>query len=241
MPAIVTTPALLTRTIAALILGAILVAVCYFFVDLGVARFVHDHCVVKQELRGWPEFLSDCSRDVAVAAILIAVLWRLWRRGGRLQTVLLAISADLVVIYVLKSLAKWAFGRSWPETWRLDWPSLIGTGAYGFHPFHSGPGYKSFPSGHAAVVFSVVAILWFSYPRGRWCYGLVCAVLSAALVGLNYHFVGDVIGGAVLGSITGVWIGRAFPGIKGNSRLEEPCDFVVGFPNKNPHPRETLR
>ena len=101
---------------------------------------------------------------------------------------------------------------------------MIGTGAYGFHPFHSGPGYKAFPSGHAAVVFSVAAILWFSYPRGRWCYGLVCAAMSAALVGLNYHFVGDVIGGAVLGSITGAWIGRAFPGIKEDSGLEEPCE-----------------
>jgi membrane-associated phospholipid phosphatase len=204
----------LTRTIAALILGALLVAVCYFFVDWGVARFVHDHSVVTQDLGGWPEFLSDCLKDVAMAAILVVVLWRLWRRAGRLQTVLLAISVDLVVIYILKSLAKWTFGRTWPETWNLDWPSWIGAGVYGFHPFHSGPGYKSFPSGHAAVVFSVAAILWFSYPRGRWCYGLVCAAMCAALIGLNYHFVGDVIGGAVLGWITGAWIGHAFRGIK---------------------------
>ena len=43
-PTIVTAPALLTRTIAALLSGAILVVACYFFVDWGVARFVHDHC-----------------------------------------------------------------------------------------------------------------------------------------------------------------------------------------------------
>ena len=66
----------------------------------------------------------------------------------------------------------------------------------------------SFPSGHAAVVFSVAAILWFSYPRWRWCYALACAAMSVALVALNYHFVGDVVGGAALGSITGLWVRR---------------------------------
>ena len=31
-----------------------------------------------------------------------------------------------------------------------------------------------------------------------------------ALVGLNYHFVGDVVAGAMLGSVTGVYTTRAF-------------------------------
>ena len=144
---------------------------------------------------------------MAAVAIVLVVAWRLWKKGGPLQTGCLAVSVDLAAIHVLKPVAKWACGRYWPESWAPDRPSWIGSGDYGFHPFHAGPAYEAFPSGHALVVFSVAAILWFSYPRWRWCYALVCAAIAAALVGLNYHFVGDVVAGGVLGSIAGsvVW------------------------------------
>ena len=56
-------------------------------------------------------------------------------------------------------------GRYWPTRWREGNPSLIGSGEYGFHPFHAGRAYESFPSGHAAVVFAVLSILWLCYPR----------------------------------------------------------------------------
>jgi membrane-associated phospholipid phosphatase len=39
---------------------------------------------------------------------------------------------------------------------------------------------------------------------------MLAFVLSVALVAMNYHFVGDVIAGAVLGCITGAWISRWF-------------------------------
>ena len=34
------------------------------------------------------------------------------------------------------------------------------------------------------------------------------AAACSVLVGMNYHFVGDVIAGGILGSITGVWMTR---------------------------------
>ena len=39
------------------------------------------------------------------------------------------------------------------------------------------------------------------YPRWRGLAGLVVVVMSASLVGVNYHFVSDVIAGALLGYI----------------------------------------
>jgi membrane-associated phospholipid phosphatase len=61
----------------------------------------------------------------------------------------------------------------------------------------------------------VATVLWIWYPRLRPAW-LIGAILSAAaLVGTNYHFVGDVIAGAFLGVTTtlialGIWnlIGR---------------------------------
>jgi membrane-associated phospholipid phosphatase len=121
-----------------------------------------------------------------------------------------AIAANLVVTNTIKSLLKGVFGRTWPTSWLGDNPSLIDNGVYGFYPFHFDKAYGSFPSGHAAAVLAVISILWLSLPRWRWLYALAGIALCAALVVLNYHFVGDVIAGAMLGSITGCYATRVF-------------------------------
>jgi membrane-associated phospholipid phosphatase len=137
-------------------------------------------------------------------------LWWVWKPGGRLQTTLLALGATGIATTVLKQLLKWTAGRYWPETWKHDNPSLIGSGDYGFHPFHYGSAYESFPSGHATVLCALMIVLWVSYPRWRWLWALLGALVCVALVAMNYHFVSDVIAGAILGSITGLYIARLF-------------------------------
>ena len=153
------------QTAAALILGVILIAICYFFVDRPVAWFVHDHLSFFGRWVGLGPLASEVLKYFVAAAIVGVVLWRLWKPAGRLQTVLLVVAANVIVTYVLKNFFKWACGRYWPMTWQGSKPSLIATGAYGFNPFHVGPAYTAFPSGHAALVFSIVSILWLCYPR----------------------------------------------------------------------------
>jgi membrane-associated phospholipid phosphatase len=87
---------------------------------------------------------------------------------------------------------------------------LIADGVYGFHPFHFGKAYQSFPSGHAAATLAVLSILWLSRPRWRGLCATAGGIVCIALVGLNLHFVGDVIAGAMLGSVTGVYATRIF-------------------------------
>jgi membrane-associated phospholipid phosphatase len=201
---------LTSRTAIALVVGAVLTVVCYWWVDRPVARFVHDHRLLPAELWRWAPMIASYLNLVAGLAVLGVVLWRIRKPGGRLQTVLLAISLNLVLTTVLKQLLKWGFGRYWPENWETDIPTLIGSEAYGFHPFHYGDAYESFPSGHAAAICAILSILWLSYPRWRWRYVMVGAAVCSALVGMNYHFVGDVIAGGILGSLTGVWMTHVF-------------------------------
>ncbi len=198
------------RPLVALVLGGVAVIVCYFFVDRPVAWFVHGHRFCPDDFLLWPPLVSEWLGNVAVVGIVALVAWRLWRPGGQLQTLLVAIAANLVATTGIKSVLKWVFGRTWPETWIDDNPSLIANGVYGFHPFHAGKAYHSFPSGHAAVTFAVISILWLSRPRWRWLYAALAGTMCAALIGLNYHFVGDVIAGAMLGSVTGVCATRLF-------------------------------
>ena len=198
------------KTAIALLAGMILVVICYFFVDRPTAWFVHDHCCWTAEVCRWPPKVSEWLSKAAILVMMPIVLWWVWRPGGRPQTILLALCATCLVTTVLKQLLKWTAGRYWPETWKHHNPSLIGTGAYGFRPFHWGVAYESFPSGHAAITCAMMTVLWLACPRWRWLWALLSALVCAALVGMNYHFVGDVVAGAIVGSITGVYTARWF-------------------------------
>jgi membrane-associated phospholipid phosphatase len=124
---------------------------------------------------------------------------------------LFAAAVNLYITLVFKDHLKFAFGRYWPDTWlKTPNPSLVQDGAYGFHPFHGGEAFDSFPSGHTARIFAILSVVWIAAPRWRWLCVLGCGSVIVGLVGMNYHFVGDVIGGAGLGTITGMYAAHFF-------------------------------
>ena len=84
-------------------------------------------------------------------------------------------------------------------------PSFIRDGVYGFHFMHAGEGYNSFPSGHTASACAVLSVLWFWYPSLRAIWIISGLAVGAGLVGLNYHFLSDVIAGAFVGLSMG-WL-----------------------------------
>jgi membrane-associated phospholipid phosphatase len=187
-------------------MGTVLVVLCYYFVDAPVAWFVHEHRSVSHRFLLWLPTVSDYLKGLAALGVAAIIVWRVLMRGGRIQRVLLALSFGIIGATLLKQGLKQCFGRTWPEGFKpKDGPTLIHDGVYGFHPFHHGSGYESFPSGHAAVICAVMAVLWCAYPRARWLFGLIGFFLCVAMVGLNYHFVGDVIAGSILGAILGVY------------------------------------
>jgi membrane-associated phospholipid phosphatase len=208
------------RPIAALSIGFFAILFCYFFVDRQVAWFVHRHRFYSDAFLLWPATVSEWLTYLGVAAIIGVAAWRIWRPGGPLQTLLVAIAANLVVTNAIKWLLKGVFGRTWPSSWLGNNPSLIANGVYGFFPFHFDPAHGSFPSGHAAAALAVISILWLSRPRWRWLYALIGLAIGAALVVLNYHFVSDVIAGAMLGAASGYCATRVFRLVPEGERRE---------------------
>ena len=197
------TTSLVIRSLGAVLLCALLVALCYFFVDRPVAWFVHDH-VPHSALLVWPTLVPPIFVRLAPWATIVAFVWWAWQPQRSGPKVLLALSLSLIVAEAIKDQLKWCAGRYWPETWVNNNPSLIQDGAYGFHPFHKGIAFESFPSGHTLVVFSLMSIAWLLWPRWRWLWSLAALAVVVGLLGMNYHFVGDVVAGTFLGSITGV-------------------------------------
>ena len=185
------------------------VVLSYFWLDRPIALFVHEH------LRGFDAFamltyVPAITIPLAVAAFTAVALRVLSGRAlSRLQTVIVLAGASLAVSEAIKVQLKYAFGRTWPETWVRDNPSFIRDGVYGFYPFHGGPGFAAFPSGHMSAICALLSVFWVCYPRLRVLYALVMAVVGIGLIGADFHFLSDVIAGAFLGIWTG-WLTVAF-------------------------------
>jgi membrane-associated phospholipid phosphatase len=194
-----------TRWTIALALTALAVAVSYQWLDRPIAFFAHAHLhnePLFARLTRIPEFFVP----LAVLGFIMLGLRALMAQPlTRLEAVTLLCALSLVVANAIKNQLKLGFGRTWPETWVRDNPSLIRDGVYGFYPFHGGAGFASFPSGHTTAVVAVVSVLWICYPRFRMLYALFVAVVVIGLIGADFHFLSDCIAGAFLGASTG-WI-----------------------------------
>ena len=199
---------LLRRTLLGVVGCALVVVACYYFVDRPVAFFVHDHRIPRFEELRWltePPPLVQSWAPLLLVALAVRRAFGTWRNW---QQALFVACVSLIVADQFRQSLGDLCGRYWPETWHDNNPSLIGTGAYGFHPFQVGDDVGSFPSGHSARIVGFASVFWLALPRWRWLCVVIAVPMLLALVGMDYHFVGDVIAGSVLGAIVGAWAAR---------------------------------
>jgi undecaprenyl-diphosphatase len=72
------------------------------------------------------------------------------------------------------------------------------------HPLVAVPHTHSFPSGHACSAFAAATVLAGLVPRGRIWFYLLAAAIAFSHVYVGVHWPLDVLGGAVLGTATGL-------------------------------------
>lgn len=183
--------------------------VSYFFVDRPLATLAYENLRPQRKIFDALTHLIDPFPALA-ALVLVWAAVVVARRApvGPVLEKLVRVSAGLCAAIVAKDQLKYAFGRTWPETWVLNNPSWFKDGAYGFTPFHGGPGWFSFPSGHTTIACAVAAGLWVLWPRGRPLYALGVALVAIGLVGADYHWLSDIIAGGALGAAFGVAAAR---------------------------------
>jgi len=176
----------------------LLVAVSVAYLDRPWAYYAHSALgeFPLRRLTRVPEVLGTG----AIVAVIVLGLARVagWCRSGISHAIFIA-SLSFCVAFTIKDALKVSFGRTWPETWIHNNPSLISNGVYGFFPFHGGEGWASFPSGHMTVVFSIVGVLWAAWPKMRVLLAVFPVATAVGLLGADFHFVGDIIAGSALG------------------------------------------
>ena len=193
-------PILRRRYWLAILSCIVLVTLSIAFVDRAASSWSHatlGGIAVFGELT----HLVDPLLPAAVAGLVLIGLASVlgWQRGEN-GTTLLASCLAIVIAVAIKEQLKFVFGRTWPETWVNHNPSWISDGAYGFHPFHGGTGWTSFPSGHMTQVTALAAVFWQRAGRWRWLWAALVVLVAAGLLGADYHFVGDMVAGAYLGA-----------------------------------------
>jgi membrane-associated phospholipid phosphatase len=188
-----------------LALTAAFCAVSYQWFDRPIAFFMH------REL-GQPFFLTQLPRisewlvgAASVVFVLLGLRGLTGRPLSRLEAVILLCGLSIIVSAALKNELKFVFGRTWPETWINNNPSLIRDGVYGFNFFRPGRAYEAFPSGHTAAVCSAMSVLWLCYRRWRVLCVVVVGLVVIGLIGSDFHFLGDIVAGAFVGASTG-WL-----------------------------------
>ena len=191
--------------IAVLCCSAVALALAFMGIaqlDLPIVRYVRSvtiHLPWDQLTIPWMAFTSNAgdwigrgSHLVAASLLLLAVGWLvsrpiLWKAG--LES-LIAHGITALVVNGLKHL----IGRPRPK--------FMHSGDWQFTPSLTS-GLDSFPSGHAAATFAVATVLARRFPAfGPIVLGVALFVaLSRVLRGS--HFPTDVVGGAILGALSG--------------------------------------
>ena len=183
--------------ITSLLLTLAAIVVCNYLIDAQVALLIQK---VLYGNRYWVEATGNIPDLLLPAVSCIAlsgwVIYLIRKRNGirdAFTDLALTVSWSIPACYICKTVLKFVFGRVNTRQWLLD-PSL-----YGFHWFQGTGFFNGFPSGHMAVFTTFAAVLWRIYPRYRGIYAGLLLLLGVALFATNYHFVSDVIAGAVVG------------------------------------------
>jgi len=189
----------LKHRISLVLLAMLFTAFSYFYLDADIALFVqhqlHRSSVLEHVVAKIPDLL------LYLVLIITALSWSgyfLLRRRvvyGRDVQFLRACGTVVPLAFLAKAVLQYVFGRFNPHTWMFyHLPAR-------FYWFGAIAGYGCFPSGHMTVFTALLSTLAHYYPRYRGIVLVLLFLLALALIATNYHFLSDVVAGAVLGAV----------------------------------------
>lgn len=203
------------KILLAAFLTCFMCILCVIFVDRQLVNFINTHVIPCPALF---ECLTELPVVIGIFSLGCLAFYCVWRltidyfpaclRGINHKfmewiEVMGGMGVAALLGFAAKAFLKIVFGRY--SVMVID-PSWIHNRAYGFHFFHMGDAYKSFPSGHTTVMVSMMTVLYLCYPRVRVVPVLLSGLLMVSLMLMNYHFLSDVIAGAFVGGLVGMGV-----------------------------------
>jgi undecaprenyl-diphosphatase len=138
-------------------------------------------------------FFADYFPYILGAILVLLFIWK----KNRLMVISVAISVFLSRL-VIAEIIKIIFHRSRPYV-VLDTAKKLIT---------ENTDFKSFPSGHAAIFFAIaLAVYFYNKKLGIWFF-VAAILIGIARIFVGVHWPSDVLGGAVIGIISGLIITR---------------------------------
>lgn len=181
----------------------LVIVISYFTADLPVAQFFHAQ---SQRIRDTFEWVTKAgvSTYYLLISFCLFVYFR-WIGGKRLfaDRALLFFSA-VALSGIVTNIIKFLVGRLRPKM-------FFEKGLYGFEPFHIGYEFNSLPSGHATTVFAIATTCSIFWPKYRIPLYLFAGIVSLSRLVLNAHYLGDVLAGACVGTLTVIVMKRYMP------------------------------
>jgi len=117
------------KWIVSLGLTAVVVAICYVWLDRPIALTLHHYARQFDAIRYVLFRVPEVTAPVGALVMLLLAFRVLTRRPlSRLQSVLLLCVLSFFVAEGLKTYLKHAFGRTWPESWMGPHVSFIRDG-----------------------------------------------------------------------------------------------------------------
>lgn len=167
------------------------------YVDVRLAEFVSEKVgldfLLSKSISNLPDLL------LVLVCISTVMSWtgRLYLSRKPAQSrnldLLESVGVSVPLAYILKQILKELFGRTNTRYW------LLHPYQFGFHWFHGGGDFSSFPSGHMAVFTALMLAVGRYFPRLRPVCAALLFILALALIVTQYHFFSDLVAGVCLG------------------------------------------
>ena len=168
------------------------------FVDWPLAVWVHQHKF--DQFLVLNHFTQNSAMCVAVAGVLLVVFLPQRPSGVNRMFVFGCGSILLGVALLLKSWLKCILGRNWPlyclKQWAIEASPFLDR--FGLNLNLHSHWQGSMPSGHTTFITLLCLILIRIYPNLKIFLLSYVLLVCAALVCLNYHFLGDCLAGICL-------------------------------------------
>jgi membrane-associated phospholipid phosphatase len=213
----------MTRTfkiwLAGLAVTVAVVLVSVQWIDRPIALWIFDVFGGRRIPTQTADRIFSIPLVTTIVFVIFGIIAVMGRHFSKLEATIAMCAISTLATTVIKDQLKFAFGRTWPDTWGPGIVSFVRDNVYGFHFFQAGKSFESFPSGHAAVAAAVLSVVWILCPNQRVLCTIGLIAANIGLVALNLHFLSDAVAGSFVGLSTGLFTVALWRASKGEIQV----------------------